>query len=203
MTQAIINNAAAISFNRDLTIATTTAANRSLKWFRKGPIQSVLEVNLNAMRIEDWTPIETQLSSALVGPYALTLPKEVVGSAFTGSDQLMYAASGDFHQGVLDIRTASTYDNDVTVPAGTLVRVPGLALTYRVTQTVTVSANHQTVSPVFTDQPTVDDTLTDDVTLQINSGIQFQMYLVSKPRTSFGPTGLVVQDGPFRFVEVV
>ena len=54
MTQLIINNAGAISFDRDLTVATTTAADRELKWFRKGPIQCVAEVELNAMRRETY-----------------------------------------------------------------------------------------------------------------------------------------------------
>ena len=92
MTQLIVNNAGAISFDRDLTVATTTAADRELKWFRKGPIQSVAEVELNPMRRETYQQILGSISAGVLGPYDLTFPKEVVGDTHTGNIAVNLAA---------------------------------------------------------------------------------------------------------------
>ena len=47
MTQIVIDNAAAISLDRELSAAQTISQSRQLKWFRKGPIQTIAEVQMN------------------------------------------------------------------------------------------------------------------------------------------------------------
>ena len=193
MTQAIIDNAGAISFDRDLTLATTTAANRRLTSFRKGPIQAVAEVGINAMRRETYQAILGDLSNNIVGPYDITFPKEVVGAA---------------HPNVITVNIGAQTGSSITVRAstgsitlekGTLVKFANIPLTYVLTSDATVTT---TSGVLMLDQPLASSPAASAV-VSSGSGITFQMYLTQRPRASFGPTGIVIHDGPFRFVEVV
>ena len=193
MTQAIITNAAAVSFDRDLTVATTTAANRELTYFRKGPIQSVAEVNLNAMRRETYQGILGDLSNNILGPYNLTFPAEVVGSAHVGTVMVSIA---DQVGSTINVVTAA---GNLSIPRGTIVKFAGVDLSYVTTQTAAITT---TAGALNLDQPVASSPALNAV-VSSGSGITFSMHMVQRPRASFGPTGIVVHDGPFRFVEVV
>ena len=192
MTQAIITNAAAVSFDRDLTVATTTAANRELTYFRKGPIQSVAEVNLNATRRETYQGILGDLSNNILGPYNLTFPAEVVGASHVGTITVNVAAQTGSAISVIA-------SENVTLKKGTMVRFANVPLTYVLTADATVTTTNGTL---LLDQP-VASSPAGAAAVTSGSGITFNMYLTQRPRASFGPTGIVVHDGPFRFVEVV
>ena len=199
MTQLIIDNAAAISFDRDVTTASTTAADRELKWFRKGPIQSVAEVELNPMPRATYMPILAALSKDLLGPYNLKFPKEVVGDPQSGGALVVVSAT----LGDTDI-TLSAPSNDATINPGEIIKFrssSGETLgSYTVIDAPGTIPVGETAEIVL-DQPTFVNLA--GTTLVHGSDAVFSMYLVSKPRASFGPTGLVAHDGPFRFVEVV
>ena len=192
MTQAILTNAAAISFDRDLTVATTTAANRELTYFRKGPIQSVAEVTINAMRRETYQGILGDLSSSILGPYNLQFMEETVGPAHVGTITVNVAAQTGSAISVVA-------SENVTLKKGTLVRFANVPLTYVLTSDATITT---TAGTLMLDQP-VASSPAGSAVVSSGSGITFSMYLTQRPRASFGPTGIVVHDGPFRFVEVV
>lgn len=197
MTQAIINNAAAISYDRDATVAQSISISRNLKWFRKGPIQSLLEVQMNVVTREVYQPILATLSGSLVGPYTMTLPAEVVGTTVTEN---------------VTVPTANQVGNQITVlfassisgtggyTAGTIVQFPGDTRTYVLTADAAVQSDRTAV--LFLDQPVAVSPPTTG-TLSVGSGINFSFNLINRPRAAFGPTGLVNHDGSFVFAEVV
>ena len=193
MTQAILTNAAAISFDRDLTVATTTAANRELTYFRKGPIQSVAEVSINAMRRETYQGILGDLSNNILGPYDLQFMEETVGPTHTGT---ITVNAGAQTGSSVSVRASA---GSMTLKKGTMVRFANVPLTYVLTSDATVST---TAGTLMLDQPLASSPVAAS-TVTSGSGITFSMYLTQRPRASFGPTGIVVHDGPFRFVEVV
>ena len=73
MTQIIVDNAAAISLDRDLTVAQTQSQSRQLKWFRKGPIQTIAEVQMNVVRRDTYQQVLASLSADILGPYTCLL----------------------------------------------------------------------------------------------------------------------------------
>ena len=192
MTQLIIDNAAAISLDRELSAAQTVSQSRQLKWFRKGPIQTVSEIQMNVIVPETYRLIRASLSDTLIGPYDLTFPSVVVGDPITAS---------------VRPRVGNQSGNSVTVTgpatttpilAGSLIQFPNHTQSYVVTDDVTLNGVGEGVimldQPLFRDPSTAQD-------VRVGSDIVFRTNLVNRPRASFGPTGLVNHDGPFLFAE--
>lgn len=194
MTQRIINNAGAISFDRDLTVAQTISASRRLKFFRQGPIQSILEVRMNVITQDEYRQILAALSQDLAGPYTLTLPAVVVGTEV--EDVTVNGA--DTGGSTVDLEKVGTSGTTV-LPLGTRIKFDGHDRSYVVTETEQSNASGH--FSVTLDQP--HPSLTDGTVVEVGAGIEFSMYLIERPRASQGPTGLVAHDGPFIFAEVV
>ena len=195
MTQAIIDNAAAISFDRDTTIAQTISPSRNLKYFRKGPIQGIVQVQMNVITRATYQPILAALSSSLVGPYTMTLPSEVVGSNVFPTSALIMGAGQTGSNLIVDGMTSGQI-----VPAGTLFAVVGANGSYVTTANATVNSSGVVTLPL--DQPIINSPA-DNVRLASGSGISLPYYLIERPRASFGPTGLVNHDGAFVFAEIL
>ena len=194
MTQAIIDNAAAISLDLDTTISQTVSNSRQLKWFRKGPIQHVAEVQMNIVTAETFSPIRGAIQSNLLGPYAIKFPNEVAG---------VPSESNGTVNGVNQTGTNITvdgYPNSTLVhTAGTLIQFPGVSQVYVVTANVTSNTSGAATIPI--NYP-ISSSPTNGGTVKTGGDCVFSMNLVSKPVASFGPTGLVNHDGSFRFTEV-
>ena len=196
MSQSIIDNAAAISFNRDLTLNTTISQSRQLKSFRKGPIQSVAEVEMNVVRRSVFQGILASYSADIVGPYDLTFPAEVVGAPFpTGIAMTVNGAS----QTDNTINVNKTGTAAYTILAGTHIKFADVAGSYIATADVVFAGGTQT-GTITLDQPVV-GAPANAASVTIGSDITFKMYLTERPRASFGPTGLVNHDGAFVFTE--
>lgn len=197
MTQAIIDNAAAISFDRDATVAQTVSASRNLKWFRKGPIQSLLEVQMNVVTRGVYQPILGVTSGSLVGPYTLQLPSEVVGVPV--SEPVVVNVAGQAGNQITAMWQSSRSGNG-GYTQGSIIQFSNHSQTYALTADVVLDSLG--IGTFFLDQPIAESpTLT--TTVVTGSAIQFSMNLINRPRASFGPTGLVNHDGPFVFAEVV
>ena len=192
MTQIIIDNAAAISFDRDLTVAQTQSQSRQLKWFRKGPVQSILEVQMNVVRRDVYQQVLAAFSNDILGPYTLQLPEEVVGSAITA--QVRPSSANQSGNTLIVTGPAST----TPILAGSIIQFPNHTETYVATADVVLSGvGTGTLSldqPLFISPATTGD-------IRAGSDVQFSMNLINRPRASFGPTGLVNHDGPFLFAE--
>ena len=198
MSQTIIDNAAAISFNRDLTVNTTVSQSRQLKYFRKGPIQSVAEVEMNVVRRSVYQGVLASYSDDKLGPYDLTFPAEVVGQPFpTGIGFTVNGAN----QSDNTLNVTKTGTAAYTVLAGTHIKLSDDTGSYIVSADVAFAAG--TANGTLTlDQPLFVNS-TDNDTITAGADITFSMHMVERPRVSFGPTGLVNHDGAFRFVEVM
>ena len=196
MSQLIIDNAAAISFDRDVTVAQSISQSRNVQWFRKGPIQSILEVQCNVITADVYRQIKADLSANLVGPYTINLPVEVVGEGFSGA-ALTVNGSGQVDD---TLNVSHSGGSPTTIMAGTHVEINGQEGSYIVTQDVTIPANGNGVLTL--DQPIIRATGGGE---GIFSGvdINFQFNLIDRPRASQGPTGLVNFDGAFLFAEVM
>ena len=130
MTQAIVDNAAAISFDRDLTVAQTSSQSRRLKWFRKGPVQAIAEVQMNVMRRETYQPILSVVTRNILGPYTLSFPEEVVGSSITA--QVRPSIANQSGSSILVTGPAST----TPILAGSIIQFPNHTQTYVATSDV-------------------------------------------------------------------
>ena len=114
---------------------------------------------------------------------------------------------GPSHVGTITVNVAAqtgsaisvVASENVTLKKGTLVRFANVPLTYVLTSDATITT---TAGTLMLDQP-VASSPAGSAVVSSGSGITFSMYLTQRPRASFGPTGIVVHDGPFRFVEVV
>ena len=194
MTQAIVDNAAAISFDRDLTVAQTSSQSRRLKWFRKGPVQAIAEVQMNVMRRETYQPILSVITRNILGPYTLSFPEEVVGSPITA--QVRPSTANQSGSSILVTGPAST----TPILAGSIIQFPNHTQTYIATSDVVldgVGAGTLTLDqPLFSSPATTGD-------IRVGTDVQFSMHLTNRPRASFGPTGLVNHDGPFLFTEAL
>ena len=192
MTQIIVDNAAAISLDRDLTVAQTQSQSRQLKWFRKGPIQTIAEVQMNVVRRDTYQQVLAILSADILGPYTLTFPEEVVGARITA--QVRPSAANQIGTSVVVSGPATT----TPILAGSIVQFPSHSQTYVATADVTLDGTGAGVirldQPLFTSPAVGDD-------VRVGSDVMFAMNLINRPRASFGPTGLVNHDGPFLFAE--
>ena len=192
MTQIIIDNAAAISFDRDLTVAQTQSQSRQLKWFRKGPVQSILEVQMNVVRRDVYQQVLATLSDDILGPYSLRLPEEVVGSGIAA--QVRPTTSSASGNSLTVTGPATT----TPILAGAIIQFPNHTETYVATADVTL--NGVGTGALTLDQPLfVSPASSGDI--RVGSDVQFSMNLINRPRASFGPTGLVNHDGAFLFAE--
>ena len=194
MTQAIVNNAAAISFDRDLTVAQTLSQSRRLKWFRKGPIQAIAEVQMNVMRRETYQSILAALTANILGPYTLTFPEEVVGVPITAS------VSPNAPNQVGTSISVSGPATTTPILAGTIIQFPNHSQTYISTTDVTLDGVGDGL--IILDQPLFSSPIMDE-DIRGGTDVMFSMHLVNRPRASFGPTGLVNHDGPFLFAEAL
>ena len=194
MTQAIVNNAAAISFDRDLTVAQTSSQSRRLKWFRKGPIQAIAEVQMNVMRRETYQPILSVLTRDILGPYTLTFPEEVVGSGITAS------VSPDVDNQMGNSVTVTGPATTTPILAGSIIQFPNQSQTYVATADLTLDGIGN--GTLMLDQPLfISPNMGEDI--RVGTDVMFSMNLINRPRASFGPTGLVNHDGPFLFAEAL
>ena len=194
MTQAIVDNAAAISFDRDLTVAQTQSQSRRLKWFRKGPVQAIAEIQMNVMRRETYQPILAILTGSILGPYTITFPEEVVGSRITAS---VSPTTANQSGTVINVSgPAST----TPILAGTIIQFPNHSQTYVVTSDLVLDGVGDGMLRL--DQP-VFQAPAMAVAIRAGTDVQFSMRLINRPRASFGPTGLVNHDGPFLFAEAL
>ena len=192
MTQLIVDNAAAISFDRDVTAAQTVSQSRQLKWFRKGPIQTVVEIQMNIVVPETYQAIRGALSGSLLGPYNLQFPSEVVGNPITV--QVRPNGVGQTSNAVAVTGPATT----TPIIAGNIIQFPNHTQTYVVTEDLTLDGVGEGILRI--DQPLFQaPSIAQDI--RVGSDIVFRMNLTNRPRASFGPTGLVNHDGPFLFAE--
>ena len=194
MTQAIIDNAAAIQLDRDLTVAITQSQSRSTKSFRRGPIQTTVEVNMNVVLGSVWKPILGALSASKLGPYTITFPDEVTGAASTHA----ITVSGATQTGTSV--TVSSTANASILNAGDFIQFPGLTNVFVVTANVSTNASGNATVPI--DYP-LPSSPTNSGTIRTGDACQFRMLMIDRPSTSYGPTGLVAQGGSFRFIEEV
>ena len=194
MTQAIVNNAAAISFDRDLTVAQTLSQSRRLKWFRKGPIQAIAEVQMNVMRRETYQSIIAILAQDILGPYTLSFPEEVVGSPITAS--VSPSVANQSGNTVMVSGPATT----TPILAGSIIQFPNHTESYMVTSDLTLDGvgdgTLRLDQPLFSSPAVGED-------IRAGTDVMFSMNLINRPRASFGPTGLVNHDGPFLFAEAL
>lgn len=192
MTQIVIDNAAAISLDRELSAAQTISQSRQLKWFRKGPIQTIAEVQMNIVVAETYRLLRASLSDTLIGPYDLQFPEEVVGAPITA--QVRPSVANQTGDSVTVTGPATT----TPILAGSLVQFPNHTQSYVVTNDVVIDGVGAGVmnldQPLFRAPSTVQD-------VRVGSSIVFRMNLLNRPRASFGPTGLVNHDGAFLFAE--
>lgn len=192
MTQRIIDNAGAISLDRDLTAAQTVSQSRQLKWFRKGPIQTIAEVQLNVIVPETYRLIRAELSGSLIGPYNLTFPSVVVGDPITAS--VRPTTGNQTGDSVAVTGPATT----TPILAGSIIQFPNHTQTYVATADVALDGVGEGV--INLDQPLFRAPST-SLDIRVGSDIVFRMNLLNRPRASFGPTGLVNHDGAFLFSE--
>ena len=192
MTQIIVDNAAAISLDRDLTVAQTQSQSRQLKWFRKGPIQTIAEVQMNVVRRDTYQQVLASLSADILGPYTLTFPEEVVGSRIT--TQVRPSAANQSGNALLVSGPAST----TPIRAGSVIQFPNHTETYIALEDVVLGGTG--TGSLRLDQPLFQSPAMDE-DIRVGSDVQYAMHLINRPRASFGPTGLVNHDGPFLFAE--
>ena len=201
MSQLVIDNAAAVSFDRDLTVAQTISASRNLKTFRKGPIQGLLEVQMTVMTRATYQPILGSIANGLQGPYDIRLLPEIVGAdLIVGTNAAIRVRGANQSSTSINILVANI-TGLTSIPAGTIVRFAGVNGSYVVTADAPVASGTGNAT-IRLDQPLI-STPADNAVISTNSGITFSMYLLDRPRASFGPTGLVSHSGPFVYAEVV
>ena len=195
MTQKIVDNAGAISIDTDVTVAQTISNGRSLKWFRKGPHQWIAEVQINVVSGDVYRGINASLQSTLVGPYTLKFPVEVTGAPSTHTVTVSGAGqTGD------TINVSSTSHEATIFTAGQLVQFNNNTQVFIVKSDVVTNSSGAAVVNLNYPLPTAPAASSSVVS---GNNCVFSMNLIAKPRASFGPTGLVNHDGPFRFAEVV
>ena len=194
MTQAIVDNAAAISFDRDLTVAQTQSQSRRLKWFRKGPVQAIAEIQMNVMRRETYQPILSVLTRDILGPYVLSFPEEVIGAGITASVRPSVA-----NQTGASL-TVDGPSSTTPIVAGSIIQFPNHSQTYIAVADVVLDGTGE--GALMLDQPLFQSPAIDG-DIRVGIDVQFSMNLVNRPRASFGPTGLVNHDGPFLFAEAL
>ena len=194
MTQKVIDNAAAISLDTETTIAQTISNGRKLKWFRKGPIQWISEVQMNVMFQETYREILGSIQANLLGPYDIKFPKEVTGAA----SSFTITVNGGSQTGTT-VNITST-PSTVVLKAGSCIQFN--ANTQVFVCTTDVSTNASGEAEVTLNYPLSSSPAAASTVLTGNNCV-FKMHLVDKPTASFGPTGLVNHDGPFRFAEEV
>ena len=193
MTQAIIDNAAAISLDGELTLSTSVSNARNLQFFRQGPVQFVAEVQLNVLTADQYEPIRGAVSNGLLGPYNLQFPEEVAG---TPSIHTVTVDGANQSGSVVNISSVST--NVRVFRAGQLVQFPGTSEVHIATSDAVTNGIGNGV--VNLNYP-LSAVTTDGATILSGNDCVFSMYLINRGRASFGPTGLVNHDGPFQFVE--
>lgn len=198
MSQLIIDNAAAISLDRDLTVAQSVSASRRLQWFRKGPIQTIAEVQLNVLQRFNYQPILGSLSGNIIGPYTLQFPAEVVGSPV--QEQVTVSVGGQGGNSIT-VTFATAREGNGGYTAGTILQFPNHTQTYVLTADAIVSGSG--TASLALDQPLFVATTANDI-LRTGTDVMFSMNLINRPRASFGPGAhLVNHDGPFIYSEVV
>ena len=192
MSQIVIDNAAAISLDRELTIASSTSHNRQLKYFRKGPIQTVAEVQMNVVVRSTYQSLLATISQNILGPYQITFPEEVIGVGVASGDEVTVAVAQSG-------RVINVTGNTLTTPirAGSYVQIPGFTQVFTVTSDVVIDGAGNGVIQIDYPLPST------SATGMVNAGTDctLQMHMIERPRASFGPTGLVNFDGSFVFAE--
>ena len=196
MTQVIVDNAAAISLDRDVTVGQTISNSRNLKWFRKGPFQTVAQIQLNVITRGIYNQIIATQAGNIIGPYNMQFLSEVVDTPLIRAPMVRGAGQSGASINI-DFDTDLNI-GDVAVAAGTWIQFPSHSQTYIVTANALATTSRN--ATIVLDQP-VHQTVIDNEVIRSGSEIIFSMYLVNKPRASFGPTGLINHDGPFTFVE--
>ena len=136
MTQAVIDNARSISFDRQSEFATSTSIGGQFQYFRKGPIASRLVVELNVLQQADWLDIRADLASGLLGPYDIELPTQIVGPNRTHTITVDGANQDD---NTLDISSTST--NTLVLEKGDLIKIAGVDGSYMSLTDVTTNAS--------------------------------------------------------------
>ena len=194
MTQAIIDNARNISFDRQAEFATSASVGGQFQYFQKGPILSRLNVDCNVLRQATWLDIRADLANNKLGPYSITLPSTVVGPVNTN---------------VITVNGASQTDNTIAISGvasttvlnkGDLIRFADVNGSYTVLTNVVTDASGDAI--VTLDFP-VAAAPADNAAITINTGITFSMHLVSRGVASQLPgiQGLVALNGQFTYVE--
>ena len=192
MTQAIINNAAAISFDREGTFAVSASQSRRIKYSRKGPIQSGATVQMNVVQPSVYRAIFGAIEAGKLGPYTLQFPTEAVGPRFASTVSVRGAGqSGN----TIVIDTAPGFQESIV--AGTIVKFANVRGSYVIVADAQVTSSGVSVT---LDQPLLESPV-DNAIVTAGADIEFPMYLIERPRASQGPTGLVNHDGSFVFVE--
>ncbi len=194
MSQIIIDNAAAISLDRDLTVSSTTSQSRRLKYFRKGPFQTRAEIQMNVVKRSIYQALQSVLSDQLLGPYNIKFPAEVVGDASPHT----ITVNGASQTG--NSVSISSVGNTTVIAAGAHVHFEGVTTSFVATNDVTTDSSG--IATVNLDQP-LPSSPTNAGDVDVGADITFNMYVIERPRASFGTTGLVNHDGSFIMVENV
>ena len=203
MTQTIVDNAAQISFDRDLTVAQTTSASRNIKWFRKGPIQSIFQVQLNPVIGTTYRTILGSLSDNLVGTYTLSFPEEAVGPPLRGlpDDAVTnrITTRGTPSGVTLTIQGVAALNGmGAVLTPGQVIKIDGVLGSYIVLNSVNIGSSGE--GSITLDQPLF-STPQAGSRIRVGPEINFDVNLVNRPRAGFGPTGIVTHSGPFIFSE--